>query len=169
MWPVQTAGDGQAVDLLKCANGVAKIVAVQAVDLARRDMRPVEQDFGLRDQHRVSLVRLLRRRLVDRPAKGGRIGGRERGAGRRGQAPKHGDGEGSYHALTTQDDLRRSRVERLRAHFNPRRRLNRWLIKGRQIMSAFEEFLKENPKMADEPYGASMARTLSKAFPCGAQ
>jgi hypothetical protein len=36
-----------------------KIVAVQAVDLARRDMRPVEQDFGLRDQRRVSLLRLF--------------------------------------------------------------------------------------------------------------
>ena len=60
---VQTAGDGQAVDLLKCANGVAKIVAIQAVDLARRDVRPVEQDFGLRDQRPVSLVRLLRRAL----------------------------------------------------------------------------------------------------------
>jgi hypothetical protein len=36
-------------------------------------------------------------------------------------------------------------------------------------MSAFEEFLRNNPKMADEPYGAAMAGMLSKAFPCGAQ
>jgi Rap1a immunity proteins len=42
-------------------------------------------------------------------------------------------------------------------------------LKGRQIMSAFEEFLRDNPKMADEPYGAAMAATLSKSFPCGAQ
>jgi Rap1a immunity proteins len=42
-------------------------------------------------------------------------------------------------------------------------------LKGGQIMSAFEEFLRDNPKMADEPYGAAMAETLSKAFPCGAQ
>jgi hypothetical protein len=42
-------------------------------------------------------------------------------------------------------------------------------LKGRQIMSAFEEFLRDNPKMADEPYGAAMAGTLNKAFPCGAQ
>lgn len=42
-------------------------------------------------------------------------------------------------------------------------------IKGRQIMSAFEDFLRDNPKMADEPYGAAMAATLSKAFPCAAQ
>ena len=42
-------------------------------------------------------------------------------------------------------------------------------IKGGQIMSAFEQFLRDNPKMADEPYGAAMAGTLSKAFPCSAQ
>jgi hypothetical protein len=42
-------------------------------------------------------------------------------------------------------------------------------LKGLQIMSAFEEFLRENPKMADQPYGAAMAGTLSKAFPCSAQ
>jgi hypothetical protein len=39
-------------------------------------------------------------------------------------------------------------------------------LKGRQIMSAFEVFLKVNPTMADEPYGAAMAETLRKAFPC---
>src|SRR3984957_18955400 len=42
-------------------------------------------------------------------------------------------------------------------------------VKGDRIMSAFEEFLKNNPKMTDEPYGAAMAGTLSKAFPCHAQ
>ena len=36
-------------------------------------------------------------------------------------------------------------------------------------MSAFEQFLRDNPKMADEPYSAAMAGTLSKSFPCGAQ
>jgi hypothetical protein len=36
-----------------------------------------------------------------------------------------------------------------------------------QIMSAFEGFLKDNPNMADQPYGAAMARTLIKVFPCG--
>jgi hypothetical protein len=36
-------------------------------------------------------------------------------------------------------------------------------------MSAFDEFLRDNPKMADEPYGAATAGTLSKAFPCRAQ
>ena len=41
-------------------------------------------------------------------------------------------------------------------------------LKGRQIMSAFEDFLRDNPKMADESYGAAMAATLNKAFPCGA-
>jgi hypothetical protein len=33
-------------------------------------------------------------------------------------------------------------------------------------MSAFEEFLKDNPDMADQPYGAAMAGTLAKAFAC---
>lgn len=42
-------------------------------------------------------------------------------------------------------------------------------LKGQQIMGAFEEFLKDNPKMADEPYGAAMAETLSKVFPCSAR
>jgi hypothetical protein len=39
-------------------------------------------------------------------------------------------------------------------------------LKGSQIMSAFEVFWKVNPTMADEPYGAAMAETLRKAFPC---
>ena len=39
-------------------------------------------------------------------------------------------------------------------------------LKGGEIMSAFEAFLRDNPKMADEPYGAAMAGTLSRAFPC---
>ena len=39
-------------------------------------------------------------------------------------------------------------------------------LKGGQIMSALEDFLRDNPKMADEPYGAAMAETLRKAFPC---
>jgi hypothetical protein len=42
-------------------------------------------------------------------------------------------------------------------------------LKGWQIMTAVEEFLKDNPNMADQPYGAAMAETLSKAFPCGGQ
>jgi hypothetical protein len=42
-------------------------------------------------------------------------------------------------------------------------------LKGPQIMSAFEVFLRDNPEMADEPYGAAMAGALRKAFPCGAQ
>jgi Ssp1 endopeptidase immunity protein Rap1a len=42
-------------------------------------------------------------------------------------------------------------------------------LRGGQIMSAFEEFLRDNPKMAPQPYGVAMAATLSQAFPCGAQ
>ena len=42
-------------------------------------------------------------------------------------------------------------------------------LKGRQIMSAFEGFLRDNPKMAGDPYGAAMAATLTRAFPCRGQ
>jgi hypothetical protein len=42
-------------------------------------------------------------------------------------------------------------------------------LKGHQIMSAFEGFLRDNPTMADQPYGAAMAATLRKAFPCNGQ
>ena len=40
-------------------------------------------------------------------------------------------------------------------------------LKGTLIMSAFAGFLKDNPKMADQPYGAAMSGTLMKTFPCG--
>ena len=40
-------------------------------------------------------------------------------------------------------------------------------LKGGQIMSALEGFLRDNPKMANEPYGAAMAGTLRRTFPCG--
>jgi hypothetical protein len=40
-------------------------------------------------------------------------------------------------------------------------------LKGSQIMSAFEGFLRDNPTMANEPYGAAIAGTLKRAFPCG--
>jgi hypothetical protein len=40
-------------------------------------------------------------------------------------------------------------------------------LKGRQIMIAFEALLRDNPKMATEPYGAAMAGTLRRTFPCG--
>jgi hypothetical protein len=38
--------------------------------LGGKSTAPVEQDFGLRDQRRVSLLRLLRRRLVSGPPPG---------------------------------------------------------------------------------------------------
>ena len=40
-------------------------------------------------------------------------------------------------------------------------------LKGRQIMSAFEVFVRGNPALAERPYGEAMAGTLRKAFPCG--
>ncbi len=42
-------------------------------------------------------------------------------------------------------------------------------LKGGEIMAAFEGFLGNNPQMAGSPYGAAMAATLSRAFPCGGQ
>jgi hypothetical protein len=42
-------------------------------------------------------------------------------------------------------------------------------VKGREIMIAFEDFLKGHTQMAGEPYGAAMAATLSRAFRCAGQ
>jgi len=42
-------------------------------------------------------------------------------------------------------------------------------LKGHEIMSAFEQFLQDNPNMAERPYGDAMAALLSRAFPCQAQ
>jgi hypothetical protein len=39
-------------------------------------------------------------------------------------------------------------------------------MKGGQAMAAFEKFLRDNPDMADRPYGDAMAATLSRTFPC---
>ena len=40
-------------------------------------------------------------------------------------------------------------------------------LKGHQIMSAFEAFVRDNPALAERPYGEAMTGTLRKAFPCG--
>ena len=42
-------------------------------------------------------------------------------------------------------------------------------LKGHEIMLSFEQFLNDNPDMADKPYGDAMASTLSRAFPCQAR
>ena len=39
-------------------------------------------------------------------------------------------------------------------------------LNGHKIMSAFAQFLEENPDMAERPYGDAMAASLSRAFPC---
>jgi hypothetical protein len=39
-------------------------------------------------------------------------------------------------------------------------------LRGKQIMSALERFVKDNPDLADQPYGVAMAASLSRAFPC---
>jgi len=36
-------------------------------------------------------------------------------------------------------------------------------------MGAFEAFVRDNPALAERPYGETMAATLRKAFPCNAQ
>jgi hypothetical protein len=42
-------------------------------------------------------------------------------------------------------------------------------LKGDEIMAAFEGFLGNHPQGAGSPYGAGMAATLSRAFPCSGQ
>ena len=42
-------------------------------------------------------------------------------------------------------------------------------LKGRQIMRAFEAFVRDNPALAERPYGEAMSGTLRKAFPCNGQ
>jgi hypothetical protein len=39
-------------------------------------------------------------------------------------------------------------------------------LKGAQVMTAFEAFVKESPALADQPYGVAMSATLAQAFPC---
>lgn len=39
-------------------------------------------------------------------------------------------------------------------------------LRGKQIMSALERFVEDNPSLADEPYGVAMAASLSHSFPC---
>ncbi len=40
---------------------------------------------------------------------------------------------------------------------------------GRQIMTALERFVDDNPSLAKEPYGVAMGASLRDAFPCQAQ
>jgi hypothetical protein len=39
-------------------------------------------------------------------------------------------------------------------------------LAGPQIMSALQQFVGGNPDMADQPYGAVLARSLHATFPC---
>jgi Rap1a immunity proteins len=39
-------------------------------------------------------------------------------------------------------------------------------LKGPQIMSAFEAFVRDHPAVAERPYGEAMAGALRKTFPC---
>jgi hypothetical protein len=39
-------------------------------------------------------------------------------------------------------------------------------LKGREIMTAFEAFLRDHPEMASGTYGAAMAATLSRTYRC---
>jgi hypothetical protein len=40
-------------------------------------------------------------------------------------------------------------------------------LKGGQIMSAFEAFVRDNPALAERPYGEAMAGTLERHSPAG--
>jgi hypothetical protein len=40
-------------------------------------------------------------------------------------------------------------------------------LKGGEIMGALEAFVRDNPTLAERPYGGAMSETLRKAFPCG--
>ncbi len=42
-------------------------------------------------------------------------------------------------------------------------------LKGHEIMISFEQFLNNNPDMAEKPYGDAMAASLSREFPCQAR
>jgi hypothetical protein len=42
-------------------------------------------------------------------------------------------------------------------------------LKGNQIMGAFEVFVRDNPALAERPYGEAMSQTLRKAFPRSGQ
>ena len=42
-------------------------------------------------------------------------------------------------------------------------------LKGQQVMSTFEQFLEDNPDMAEKRYGDVMAASLTHAFPCQTQ
>jgi hypothetical protein len=42
-------------------------------------------------------------------------------------------------------------------------------LKGDQVMTALDQFLASNPNFAEKTYGAAMAISLSRAFPCQAQ
>jgi hypothetical protein len=37
---------------------------------------------------------------------------------------------------------------------------------GKQIMSALERFVDDNPDLADKPYGVALAASLRETFPC---
>jgi hypothetical protein len=39
-------------------------------------------------------------------------------------------------------------------------------LRGTEIMSALEGFLRDHPQMAGEAYGAAMAGSLVRSFPC---
>ena len=63
---VEFSGRRQPIDRLKSADGVAEVVAIRSVDLARGEMRPIEQRFGLGDKRRILVVRALWGGFIDR-------------------------------------------------------------------------------------------------------
>jgi len=42
-------------------------------------------------------------------------------------------------------------------------------LKGAQVMTALDQFLRSNPNFAEKTYGDAMAVSLSRSFPCHSQ
>src|SRR5208337_2142331 len=53
---IEILSDGEAISLLESADSAAEIAAIQAIDLARREMCPIQQGFGFCDQRRTLIV-----------------------------------------------------------------------------------------------------------------
>ena len=63
---VENSGGGQVIGLLKSSDGASVVVAVHAVNFARREMVSIKEHFGFRDQRRVAVVLAAWRGGVDR-------------------------------------------------------------------------------------------------------
>ena len=63
---VQNSGGGQVIGLLESSQGASVVVAIHAINFARREMDSIKEHFGFRDQRRIAVVLAARRGGVDR-------------------------------------------------------------------------------------------------------